>query len=191
MDATKKKSVRSIITVTGVLAALTALVVGGVQGGRQLWASSTGGQCNEDLGCQPNHVCISKRCRHACGADADCQTGWTCRPTKVSVTRGKTFSLDAVNICFSPEAMAPALAREHANEVEAAKTEKKKDVRRQVIVEAMMKEQLTDDEFERGWSAIPRAEQEAATVNALAARVVRTMRPNVAPATVPVRARER
>jgi hypothetical protein len=79
-----------------------------------------------------------------------------------------------VKICFSPEAMAPQLAREQKKAIE----DKKRDVRLQVIVALTTKPpQLTDPEFESAWAQIPEPEKASGAVNALAGRVIALARP--------------
>ena len=166
----KKQNLVALITLVIVI----GLIVGGVYGGRMLWGSDVGGKCDEDFSCKPGNMCISKRCRQKCKADGDCQAGWMCRPTEVTVSGNGEFKFDSVKICFSPEAMRPVLEREH----EKAMAEKRADVRRQTIVLLVVTPpQLTDGEFDGAWARIPAAERESSTVGALAQRVVALARP--------------
>ena len=125
---------RQLVATGIVLAVVIGIIVGCVYGGRMLWGSDVGGKCDDDFSCKPHNMCISKRCRRTCAVDADCQASWMCRPAPVSVTQGgdarKGFELTSVKICFSPEAMAPVLARERQTRIEGTK----RDVRRQVII---------------------------------------------------------
>jgi hypothetical protein len=158
--------------ILGTLAVVVGVILGAVYGGRTLWGSAEGESCSENFSCKPGHVCISRKCRMSCKADADCQAGWSCRPTSVSITKGgdarKGFKLDKMNICFSPQAMAPVLERERVQDL----VKKRHDVRLQVIVQTVTTGQLTDAQFDAAWARIPEAELAATPVNALAAKVI-------------------
>src|SRR5947209_7187285 len=97
---------RGLITGGIVLAVVIGVVLGGTYGGRALLGSDVGEKCDEDFGCKPHNICISKRCRRSCDVDADCQPDWSCRGTEVSETPGgnaaKGYKLKSINICFSP-----------------------------------------------------------------------------------------
>jgi hypothetical protein len=78
---------------------------------RALFGSDVGGKCDDESGCKPNAVCISKRCFRSCKTDGDCVDGWRCGNTTVSETPGgnasKGFAFKDLKICFSPEKLAP------------------------------------------------------------------------------------
>jgi hypothetical protein len=181
VDAKQKKS---LVVGSITLVVLIGVIIGAVHGGRTLWGSDVGGKCDEDFDCKPGSICISRRCRRSCKVDADCQSGWMCRGTEVSITKGgdarNGFKLDTVNICFSPEAMAPQLARERmekAAEDERALERRIRDKRFQVQLAAITKltlkpPLLTDAEFDGAWAKIPAPEQATASVDALADRVI-------------------
>jgi hypothetical protein len=174
MAGNKKNAVVAVIT----LVVLIGVIFGAVYGGRMLWGSAVGEKCDDNFSCTPHSICISHRCRRSCSADADCQPGWSCRPTSVSITQGgdarKGFELSSVKICFSPESMAQVLGRERQVDIEA----KKRDVRLEVIVKmTTTPPQLTDAEFEAAWARIVDEEKAAASVNALADRVLTIARP--------------
>ena len=167
---------------TGVLGIVfLVLFIGGLIGlavkFRAIFGSEVGGECTDDNGCKPDAVCISKKCYQACKTDADCKDGWSCGKTTVSKTpsgnAAKGFKLDDVNICFSPEKMAPAKEKQRLADLEA----KKQDVSRRVIVLLTTKPpQLSAAEFDAAWNAIPEAERSSLSVNDLAARIVATQK---------------
>ena len=171
MDPKKK---RDLILGALALPVLIAVILGAAYGGRTLWGSPVGEKCEEDFGCTPHSICISQRCRRSCAADSECQPGWVCRGTEVSKTTRKRMELTTVNICFSPESMAPVRARELQANIE----KKRSEVRLQVIVKmTTTPPQLTDAEFDAAWRTIPEQEQASAGVDALAGRVIALARP--------------
>ncbi len=167
--AKKKTSVAGIVFLVLFLGALIGLAVKF----RSIFGSEAGGACTDESDCKPDAVCISKKCYQACKTDADCKDGWSCGSTTVSKTPGgnaaKGFKIDDVNICFSPEKMAPVKEKQRL----AALEEKKQDVSRQVIVLLTTKPpQLSAAEFDAAWSAISEADRGSQSVNELASRIV-------------------
>jgi hypothetical protein len=94
---------RRLLTSAGLFA-LVVVGLAGIYMFRVWWGSPVGGKCDESRDCKPGLGCISDRCYRECAADSDCEAGWTCHPTDVTVSR--VLSKDEskqVKICFAPE----------------------------------------------------------------------------------------
>lgn len=173
-QATKKRSL--LVGVVGLIA-LIAGILGLAYGGRVIFGSDAGGSCESLTGCKPGMKCIGKKCYRACDTDADCKDGWRCGSTTVSITPGgnasKGYKLESMNICFSPEKMAPVDERER----KAALTKKKQDVVRAVIVRlTTTPPQLTSAEFDAAWETIPEADRSSKSTDELAKQVIERAR---------------
>ena len=165
----KKKPVLGIVFLVLFVGGLVALAVFY----RNLFGSKVGGSCSVESDCVRGAMCIGKKCYRSCETDADCKDGWQCGGTTVSETPGGNaangFKLKSVNICFSPESMAPVKEKQRAEALEA----KKRDVDLRVIVLlTTTPPQLTPAQFDAAWAAIPAADKESKSVDELARAVL-------------------
>jgi hypothetical protein len=166
-----------------------AVVVGGILGGVYLYRRSAGGdigaKCEDNFSCKPGGICISKRCQQGCKKDDDCPAGWSCRNADVWVSGRDTLKADTRRICFSPEQMAPARAREAAERSQANQRQAEIDLilkRQRVFNKVLLKTlplpgkpavQVSNAAFDAAWTLIPQADQIAQSDDTLADRVIK------------------
>jgi hypothetical protein len=99
---------------TGIIAIVVIIVlaVGGVFGYAALFGAKQGEKCEETMGCMIHGVCISHRCQKRCDQNKDCDSGYHCGTTDVTVTTRHTFGEDkeesTEKICFKDQAAASA-----------------------------------------------------------------------------------
>jgi hypothetical protein len=181
MSSPTRNAVVGLVTLVAVIGA----VLGGVFLYRRSAGSEIGGKCTENFDCKPGGICIGKRCRQGCKADEDCPGGWSCRNTDVWVSGRDTFKADTRRICFSPEQMAPARAREAAEKAEADRHQSELDLilkRQRVFNSILMKTlplpgkpslQVSNADFDVAWSAIPQGDKLAQSDDALADAILK------------------
>lgn len=184
---------------------LLVTIVGGGLLALHFLKAKVGEKCDATSDCRGGLVCLNRRCKQECSSDADCATGWSCRgvagvvlkTTEGGVLSNRKIESARVKICYSPEAMAPLLAKEARDKQQAVDRNaaiqaeldyslKKSSVYTEVIVLALKPtasgapgRSVSKAEFDAAWDALPEADRRKLAAKDLAARIVANVAANL------------